>query len=206
MLTDRELVERYKKGESSAVEILHDRYENLIHKQWSILRKQLQNSPAVLNAREDFYSDCLIALYKSLAAVDLNVVQNDAWKLLGYLRWYIMSVRNDYIRRIISTSKKEEDFYISNHEGDETPKIDLQSAASRTKSPEDLYVEAESQREFALLIESKRREWSPTKQLILNERLKGTKKSDIAKMLGITPAAITHHLRMMKKDLQQPTL
>ena len=112
-MNDRELVTQLKATGSKALqEELWTRYQNLVHKNWAILRRQMDNSALILGMKDDFYSESFVAFRKTLDAVNMTKVHDDNWKFLGYFRLYLKNVRSDMISDLIKTYHHEKSYFV----------------------------------------------------------------------------------------------
>jgi len=86
-----------------ACEILLNRYLKQIHKHWWILQKQMNDIDLVKSMKEDFYDEAYEAFFIAIQKTDVSKIENDKWKFVGMLNWYLTNVRKK-LRRIM---KKE---------------------------------------------------------------------------------------------------
>lgn len=203
-LLDRELVTLYKTSpHQTIVEELHKRYRNLFHKQWSILRKQLGNSIAVLELEDDFYAEMSLMIYQALDAIKLEKIRDDNWKFLGYLRFYVMSLRSKYINDLSKKVSHEDPLTISDSDGErELSRPDLQiTDAHNQTNPELLFLDKEREVHVRKAVHTCFAQWDATKQFIFKKREQGITRTQIAKELSVTPAAITYHMDVMQRQL-----
>ena len=204
-MTDREMVGRIQQGEYQLKQDLWERYIKLVHKNWHILKKQLQESSHIMNAEDDYYMEAYIAFEKTLQAVDLSAVYNDKWKFLGYFRLYLKNVRSSMINEIINTVQHEQAISITTEDG-EISRTDLSEIlvekSSWQDNPESIYIMNQGQELVDDAVDYCFRYWDEKQKLIYKLRLDGVLKQDIAKQLGITPSTLTYHMNKMRDDLE----
>lgn len=208
-MNDRDLLIAIKATDNhpELVKALWDRYQNLIHKHWSILRKQLDNSSRILSSKDDFYSECYIAFMKAVDAINLDKIRDDNWKFLGYLRLYVGNVRNAMIDRILRVAENETSLFAENSEGDEIIRTDIshisiENSIGRIANPEEAVINEEAEDRCKRAVAQCMSTWDEKKREIFLLREKGVSKSNIATVLGVHPATITYHLKIMKGDLE----
>lgn len=184
---------------------LWKRYENQVHKHWAILRKQMNNSPMVLELHDDFYSEAYIALHKAVKAIKLDKIKDANWRFVGYFRWYLTNVRTELITKLRAQTSKETTFYVETSDG-EIPRIELSPGIEfkqHASNPEEALMESENQRNVNMAVESCMRTWDDRRRTIFKLRQQGIAKGDVANKLGVHPATITYHLQVMQKDLEK---
>ncbi len=207
-MTDRELVATIKQtGDRKLTEQLWRKYDNLVHKNWAVLRRQLDNSAMIMRSKDDFYSECYIAFTKALEAIDMDKITNDKWLFLGYFRLYLKNVRSDFIRHILREHEMETSFYIeSKEDGELIPRLDLVPSVNTAEGlrwdPVEIVATKAAQENCDKAVAACMSSWDPARQKIYRLRKKGIAKSDIAKRMNVHPATITYYLKSMKKDLQ----
>jgi len=199
MLSDKELLVIIKTDKTKADKALYElwtRYQNLVHKNWSILRKQLNNSAAIIENRDDFYSESYIAFRKAVDAINLSKIYDDKWKFVGYFRFYLKNLRTEMISNVLKKYQVETSLY-AKKDGDEFVVTDLYEDLNQSYNPEkDL--------ENKLLMESINKcmqLWDSKKKQIFEWRMQGIPKSVIAARLHVHPAAVSYHLKEMKTTI-----
>lgn len=207
-LNDRQLLTALKSGKDTKnlQTELWIRYENLVHKNWAILRRQMDNSALIMNAKDDFYSESFLAFLKAIDAIDLSKIYDDKWKFIGYFRLYLKNVRSDIISAILKQYSHEKSFYVEGADGEEVARLDIspESAPEEfarydpVEQTEKALAEARCKRAVAACM----RQWDSKRRQIFSWREEGVGKSVIAQRLGCHPATITYHLDVMKKDLE----
>ncbi len=205
-MNDRELVTQLKATGSKALqEELWTRYQNLVHKNWAILRRQMDNSALILGMKDDFYSESFVAFRKTLDAVNMTKVHDDNWKFLGYFRLYLKNVRSDMISDLIKTYHHEKSYFVETSTGEEVARIELSSDTTPENhkfDPVTISENNEGQRRCEEALASCMSHWNAKRQQIYRWREQGISKSNIAKKLEVHPATITYYMQSMQKDLE----
>lgn len=200
--TDRVLITSAKAGDIRAERTLWDRYQNLIHKNYHIMERQLNHSPQVREERDDFYSDSYIAFRKAVKAIDLEKIRDDKWKFLGYFRFYMMNLRNDTINRVIKQYRRERPMTIATESDQELDRSDRlvahQESSDETSTEAILNRITEEQ-----AVKTCFQKWDDRRKTIFNKKREGLSNTEIAKKLEVNPATITYYLQSMKKDFEE---
>ena len=207
-MSDYELVAQIKASEGETQKnllgILWLRYENQVHKQWAVLRRQMNNSSLILEYHDDFYSEAYIAFCKAVNAVDLEKVRDDKWRFVGYFFFYLQNLRTDTITLMLHRAKREISLYVETDEG-EVSRVDLEPLEDGRAygNPEaDLMAKADTAR-VQEAVNHCMSIWDDRKKEIYRLRQEGYAKGVAAEKLGVHPATITYHLQMMQKDLEK---
>jgi len=209
LLTDRELITQLKCStgdiHKALLKVLYLRYEDLIHKNWAILRKQMDNSSLVMNVKDDFYSESFIAMIKALEAIKLDKIKDDKWLFLGYFRLYLKNVRSDFIDKIMKTNRAEKSFYVETDDG-EVPRIDFYTDVIDIEGhkfdPVEITERHMAEQRCMTAVAKCMSKWDDKRKDIFHKREQGISKSAIAASLNCHPATITYFLQSMKKDLE----
>lgn len=211
-MNDRKLLEALKGNPSVAEkkeleEELWERYQNLVHKNWNILRKQMNNSSQIWAAQDDYYSDAYIAMKKCIKAIDLNKIENDKWKFVGYYRFYLKNVRSKIIKDISRLARTEKSMVLETDSHGEISLADIAMAHNDNftvyDDPADLLVKKESQDHCDNAVDVCKKSWNEVRNKIYRLREEGVNKRAIATELGVHPATITYYMRGMKKDIEE---
>lgn len=206
-MNDRELVSILKNSSTPAelkkelTEELWDRYSLLTHKNWNILRHQLNNSTLVLDVKEDYYSEAYVAFTKALKAIDLNKIENDEWKFLGYYRFYLKNVRAAFIRKLIKLYQNEVQFVIDENVDRELPVINMINENLSTQDPLLLLIKKEEEERCSRAVRNCLNKWNDKTKHIFKRKRDGAANNVIAEEVGVKPAAVTYYLKKIKKDL-----
>lgn len=210
-MNDRELFMQLKKKNLSVQErkrleeILWVRYQNLIHKTWHGLRKMMNNSPQVLEAKDDFYSEAYIAMKKGIKAIKLDRVRDDNWKFLGFYRLYLKSVRSKIANQIIKEYRKEKDLEYTDDSGKEVYIEEVSDilVSDESKDPANIAVNNESQARIKRIVDLCMSEWNEPRRTIFEMREAGVPKKKIADFMGVGPATVSYYLKKMRSDIEK---
>ena len=198
-LSDFEIIARIKRediplNQKKVLEyLLYSRYLNLVHKNWSILLNQLNRSSLAQEVKEDFYEDSYLAFLKALKAVNLEKVQSN-YQFTVYFNYYLKGLRAQYISKLLRQYKKEA--YLE----DLSQKRDasyLRAVTSYRDNPDEQFSKTLKSLLANKCIHQAYEGWSAIKKTIFDLRCEGVPKKEIAQVLGITPSAISYHLKMM---------
>jgi len=210
MMNDRELLIAIKTSEGPNnrrvfMEELWERYENLVHKNWGILYRQMNGSDMIRELHDDYYSEAYVAFTKAVAAIRLEKLLNDKWKFIGYFRLYLKNVRADMIDRLLKIVAAEKTFYVETADG-EVARIDMQPQLIESESayydPVKIFEKSEAERNCARAVEECMLIWDDRRKEIYRLRERGVAKGEIAKMFGVHASTISYYLESMKKDLE----
>lgn len=185
--------------------ILWKRYQRLIDKNWNILKKQMNHSSLILSEEDEFYSEAYVAFRKCIEAINVDKIDNDNWKFLGYYRLYLKNVRTTLIKRVVLKAKKEKCIEYKIDDRGDVLLSDFMVAHSDlfvvNDDPSDLLVQKESLDTYNAAINKCKENWSGTKREIYDRKLEGDSNSDIARSLKVHPATITYYIKLMRKDV-----
>lgn len=216
-MNDRELITYIKHNRADnepwvnynkAVTALWERYQNQIHNNWHKLVKVLGGSDLVLSKHGDFYDEAQEAFMTALTKIDLNKVENDNWKFVGYLNFYLTNLRTKLHREI----KKETAFKPIDSMSD----LDEDCALSADLDVEEAYRESDGFRyEPEYVLEQREGEenckralreclnkWTDTQKEIYRRLVNNEKKLDISKALNIPTPRLYAECNKMKRDLK----
>ena len=109
-MNDRRLVTIAKKDvvaerKNKAVEVLLNRYERQLYKNWYRLRTEMNNSDLVLSIEDEYFEEAREAFFTAIQKVDLNKIENDNWKLVGMVNWYLLNVKTKLRKEILNKAK-----------------------------------------------------------------------------------------------------
>ena len=76
-MNDRQILTELKQKPSNErrkqlEEVLWGRYQRLVHKNWGILVRQMNNSSQILSREDDYFSDAYIAMRNCIDAINLD--------------------------------------------------------------------------------------------------------------------------------------
>lgn len=187
--------------------MLWERYQRLIHKNWGVLKRQMNNSSQVLSKEDDYFSDAYIAMKKCIDAIDLSKVEDDNWKFIGYYRFYLRNVRSNIIRTINKEYHNECSLTVEADEHHEVSLADLMLSRSQelinSNDPAEITINNEEQRVCDLAVTHCMQGWNDIRKQIFSLREEGVPKKKIADRLHVHPATITYYMKGMRTDLEK---
>ena len=215
-MLDREILTQLKDQDVSRATKLElktelwGRYSRLVHKNWAILRKQMDNSSIILEQEDDYYSEAYIAFNKALDAIKLEKIRDDKWKFIGYYRLYLKNVRTAFISKTRQRVKHEVANEIPSRGGPESDVLTLTDIASAEAAvltakldPLNSLLQSEAENNCSRAVRLCMEKWDPTRKKIFRLRESGSTKGDVAKALGVHPATITYYLKGMRADMEE---
>jgi hypothetical protein len=208
-MSDAELVEGIKTSQDEdqvkdMTHVLYMRYMNFIHKHWHALSRQLNASYLVQDIKEDFYSESYVSFSKALAAINLEKIQNNKWKFLGYFGFYLSNQRNTFAKRIIRKYQEETPIEIPEASGERTIYLSDISEKGAVASAEDTFMKEEQRRGFwAGLTYCRDELWSDVERRIFDMREKGQSIKAICAELEMSPWKCNKILSRMKQQFKQ---
>jgi hypothetical protein len=190
--------------------ILWVRYQRLIHKNWGILKRQMNNSSQILAKEDDYFSDAYIAMKKCITAIDISKIENDNWKFVGYYRFYLRNVRSHIITTINKEYHNECSLTIESDDQREVSLVDLMVSHSKElanqNDPAEIVVHTEEQRVCDLAVASCMQSWNDIRRQIFSLREEGIPKKKIADRLQVHPATVTYYMKGMRADIEKALL
>lgn len=217
-LNDRELVSLIKsmpEKEKSyqynlACEVLMERYEQQIHKNWWKLRAQMNNSQIVDSLKEEYYSEAQEAFWTAIQKINLDKVRDDNWKCVGWVDFYLRNVRTKLIKDTLQKGKIKSLNSMKEDEGEDEslmvdPDVELaywEDAGYKTE-PSYAYEITESNDICANAIAYCRDEWDSYKNQIFDYLQAGKTRAEIAKIMNENPMKIYQVASNMKKDMKK---
>lgn len=210
-MNDREILTSLKQDlpqeERKRLEdLLWNRYQRLIHKNWGVLKRQMNNSGQILSRENDYFSDAYIAMRKCIDAINLSKIEDDNWKFVGYYRFYLRNVRSNIIRTLNREYHNECSLAVEGEDHREVSLVDLMISHSEElthqNDPAEIMVHNEEQRTCDLAVSQCMKSWNDIRKEIFSLREEGVPKKKIADKLKVHPATITYYMKGMKKDLE----
>jgi len=211
---DRELIRIIKNPDTpesiyqKACEEILDRYSRQIHKNWWVLQKQMDNSDIINSLKEDYYDEAYEAFFKAIQKTDISKIENDNWKFVGMLKWYLANVR----KKLILETKKQSKFkYLSTMsllEDEESNTIDsdveksYQNEYGYKHDPSYIYEITEGENNCKSGIKKCLENWTDDEKSIYKLLEQGNSKATVAKLLGIEPNKIYSITNKMCKDMK----
>lgn len=217
---DKELVEIIKNEETSrkdrnyAYEALFNRYKRCFDKNWYKLQLQMDKSRFIMSKEDDFYSDAYEAFLTAIDKVDLSKIENNNWKLIGYLDFYLRNVRSKIIKGIMKKESKVKSISYMNNINNDSSSEDISRVDSDVEmsywvtegyktEPEYRYLIEEEEERCVISINKCLKKWTPFEREIFELLKSGKSKSDIATIKNITPSRVYLVTKSMKKDFKK---
>ena len=211
-MNDRQLLIALKQNPSEEErkhleEVLWERYQRLVHKNWGILVRQMNSSSQILSREDDYFSDAYMAMRKCIDAINLDKIENDNWKFVGYYRFYLKNVRSNLIRTLSREYNNECSITTEGLNQQEVSLVDLMVSKSeemtQQSNPADILIYNEGVQTCNLAIAHCMKNWNEIRRKIFTLREDGIPKKKIADELEVHPATITYYMKGMKKDLEE---
>ena len=214
-MNDRELVTFIKSADQSKEEysiacgVLLEKYKNLIHRNWWILQKQMNNSDLVNTYKEDFYSNAYITFFTALEKTNLDVIRDDKWKFVGMFGWYLINLRKKTIENLMDDSKLKSLSHMNTMEDEDSNIVDsdieesYQFTDGYKQDPSFICERKESEKICKEAIKECYRKWTEKEKTVYNMLVKGDTRCTISKELNLPMSRIYLISRKMKNDLKQ---
>jgi hypothetical protein len=200
--------ETSRRDYNTAIEFLLKRYDNMIHKHWWTLQRQLNKSTIVNSLKEEYYSRAYDAFLTAIQKVDLNRVYDDKFKLMQLLSWYLTNVRTTLIKNALKKSKEKSMYSMNQFRDDDTPTVDrdveeaYQEQEGYMMDPAYALEVAEGEANCERAIKECMSKWDNQKKDIFRMLLEHKKKPEISKELGLKPSKVYMEVNKMKEDLK----
>lgn len=192
---------------NKVLSILWERYQPQIHKNWWKLQRQMNNLDTVNMMKDDYYDEATEAFLVAISKIDLSRVENDNFKCVGMLNWYLTNVRTKIIKKIKKLPPTKSLSYMNSIDSD-TNKVDSDveesywdnegfmndpSYALEKKIKDELYNK---------VISECQKKWGRIENIIFRELIDGKKKSEISKELDLSDKNIRIAVNRIKTDLK----
>lgn len=197
------------KDYNTAAEFLVKKYSPMIHKHWWTLQRQMDNSDLVNSLKDEYYSEAYEALFVAIQKVDLSKIYDENFKLMQLASWYITNVRTKFIKE---TRKKAKIKTVSSmkaaeNEADLTVDPDVEVAYWESGgykiNPEYQVCEIQEGENICnKAIDACMQKWSAVEREIFKYLQKGTSKTKIANLLGLSPIKVYSYTTKMKQDMK----
>lgn len=189
--------------------VLWDRYLPQVHKNWWELQRQMNNLTAVNLKKTDYYSDAMEAFTIAIDKIDLDRVENDKFKCVGMINWYLTNVRTKIIKQI-KKAPQQKSLDMMNRSGNEdsmTIDSDVEQAYHESEGyrlePEYQMDLAESDRQTRVAINRCKSRWCWEESFIFDRFYEGKKRTEIAREVGIPVEKVSNMLTKIKNDLRK---
>lgn len=213
-LNDRTLVTLIKDPNTSdylfelASNVLVNRYEKQIHKNWWVLQKQMNNSSLVNNLKDEYYSEAWEAFWTAIRKIDVSKIKDDKWKCVGYTDFYLKNVRTKLIKE---TKKNGKIKSTSSMDTEDPENLTIDSDVERAyweqtgykREPSFSYEVSEAEEDCREAVKRCIEKWSPLERQIFYLLEEGHSKTEIARKLNESSGKIYGAVNRMKKDLKK---
>ena len=215
-LNDRDLIGIIKNPKTPdndyqrSCEVLLERYSKQLHKNWWVLQRQLNKLGNKTITREDYFDMAYEAFFVAIQKTDLDKVENDSWKFVGMLNWYLTNVRTKIIKEIKSKwSKTKSLVNVALKENDDSSVIDADVEMHYQES-EGFKLNPEYEYEISYGYDNCERgvkkcleKWSDTEKTIYRLLESGETKVGVARKLGVEPSKVYAITKKMSVDLKK---
>lgn len=214
-MSDRDLVtlihiSNNKYEINRASEVLLKRYERQIHKNWLRLEAQLDHSGIIQSMKDDYYDEAYEAFLVAIQKVDLDRIENNNWKLVGMLNWYLANVRSKMIKIALKNSKvKAINAMHATSNGEECLIVDpdVEEAYWVTEGyknePSYRYELTDSENKCRAAIMLCKSSWNSIQNQIFDLLNQGLSRAEIARELHYDSAKIYIMVNKMKEDMKR---
>ena len=167
----------------------------------------MNNIDAVNSLKDDYYSEAEEVFLTAISKIDLSKVENDNFKCVGMLNWYLTNLRTKIIKTIKKTPYTKSISMMSSSENPDTMTIDsdVENAywSNEGQKTEASYVleTNETQKLYEKIIAECKKYWTDTEKEVFEKMLEGKKKSEIIKSLNIESNEYNTSVRKIKNDL-----
>lgn len=211
-MNDVELLRIYNnpecdKDKENAISTLWLRYQSQIHNNWWKLQRQMNNLDMVNMLKDDFYSEAEEVFLVAISKIDLNKVENDNFKCVGMLNWYLTNLRTKIIKTIKKTPQTKSISLMSTSENPDNLTVDTDVEESYWNNEgyknEPSYVMEmnETQKIYEKIIDECKKHWTNTEKEVFEKMLEGKKKAEIIKSLNMESNDYNSSVRRIKNDL-----
>ena len=211
-MNDVELLRIYNnpecaKEKENAIETLWLRYQSQIHNNWWKLQRQMNNIDAVNNLKDDYYSEAEEVFLTAISKIDLNKIEDDNFKCVGMLNWYLTNLRTKIIKTIKKTPYTKSISMMSSSENPDAMTVDSDvedaywSNEGYMTEPSYVLEMDETQKLYEKIIDECKKYWTDTEKEVFEKMLEGKKKAEIIKSLNIESNEYNTSVRRIKNDL-----
>jgi hypothetical protein len=208
-MTDRYIVTKIKQTTDKIDELknlkglLYKRYENLIHKHWSKLVKQIGGGVDHY-LKDDFYSESYLYFEKALKAVNLLKIKDENWLFFKYFDYYLSNLRNrtvgDQFRRNRVEQSIHSDDRFTEQEDDCTSLEYMLSVSSHSDSAETEFLKEHEKVVARKSIDRCLIKWGEKEKKIFELRKLGKNFQEIHDITKLNYRTIKKYLGKMKRD------
>lgn len=215
-MNDRDLVTLVKTLTPGSIEyervcnVIVDRYEPQIHRNWWRLSASMNNSTIVQSMKEDYYLDAYEALWIAIQKIDLNEIKNDKWQAVGYIDFYLRNVRSRFAKEILRKGKMKSVTGMKAGEGDDNSQVvdpDVEDAYWTNEGfrsePAYSYEVTEAEERCSKAIDTCMEGWTDLEKKIYNYLQNGFTKAEIARITKEPAMRVYQLANTMKRDMKK---
>lgn len=188
---DESLIDLYRVGDQFAIDVLFERYKNLV-------RKKAKAMYLAGGDSDDLIQEGMIGLYKA-------VRDYDEQKEASFATFASLCINRQMISAVTAYNRKKNvplNTYVSldlpakpDEDGDTEMHLADVLGSDKESNPESLYIDREHTQ---MLKEHLRQSLSPFEKVVLDLYMEGKNYHQIAQMLGKTPKAIDNALQRIR--------
>lgn len=214
-MNDRDLISIIKSKETPdnvyqrSCEVLLDRYTKQLYKNWWVLERQLKKLGNKTVTQEDYFDMAYEAFFIAIQKTDLSKIENDNWKFVGMLNWYLTNVRTKIIKEVKSkwsktkslvnvALKENEDSFVV----DSDVEMHYQESEGFKHNPEYAYTVTEGNENCSKAISECFNKWSDFEKSIYKLLESGESKASVSRILKIEPSKIYQITKKMSNELK----
>lgn len=211
-MNDVELLKIYHnpsclKEKENAIETLWIRYQSQIHNNWWKLQRQMNNLDMVNMLKDDYYSEAEEVFLTAISKIDLSKIEDNNFKCVGMLNWYLTNLRTKIIKTIKKTPHTKSISMMSSSDNPDimTVDTDVETAYWDNEGymiePSYVLEMNETQALYEKIINECKKHWTDSEKEIFERMLEGKKKAEIIKSLNIESNEYNTSVRRIKNDL-----
>ncbi len=191
-------------------EILLDRYEKQMYKNWWVLQRQLNKLGNRTVTQEDYFDLAYEAFFIAIQKTDVSKIENDNWKFVGMLNWYLTNVRTKIIKEVKnkwSRTKSLVNMALKDNESSSVVDTDVemhyQESEGYKLNPEYEYEMSEGYNNCSKSIEACMKNWSDFEKDVFHLLEDGNSKAEISRILKVEPSKVYCASKKMCKELKK---
>lgn len=188
---------------------LYQRYESMIHKHWWKLQKQMNNSPAVLAIKDEYYGDAIEAFFNAIEKVDLTKVYDEKFKLMQLASWYIGNVRIKWVKKLKKDSQYIRPLNLLEVQDltdslgpDPEAEMAYWNSEGYLNEPSYAYERMDGEMKCRIALEKCFSKWTPQQREIFTWLKEKKTKTEISTLSGYNIAKLNKIIKGLKEDLE----
>lgn len=193
---------------NTACEFLLKRYDNMIHKHWWTLQRQMGKSDLINAIKDEYYSRAYNAFLTVINKIDLNRIYDENFKIMQLYSWYLTNVRTTLIKETLKKSRVKSMYSSSQLREDEMVTVDKDveeayyESEGYTLDPAYVLEVAEGEANCDRAVRACMKRWSDIEKRIFELLLQHKKKAEISQILNMKPSRVYTEIIKMKKELK----